>query len=238
MEKGAGVSWEWDVDERTEYESDEALNGLQRIRLRVLHIFFVFYLCFRTQDGSMAYTYYLLCVLCSIRSFVLWHFRNFSLLFLFVFALYGVRTTLLFDIPCKYWNWLNTLQNDKRTNKKKKETRNQHQQWHQQHKNVTLQTHILQTNKIIPLAKGGRLTFAQKQILWGEKCWTVVFKEEIMLQKSFSCPFPMLLQPSLVFLHTHFCRRVKQRKKLFPATHAIGLICFFFVLFPFWFVKI
>lgn len=72
--------------------------------------FLVFYFC-AFEDGK--HGVHTICFVCFVPyvSFVFSHFSLFSP------KMYGVRSTLLFDIPCKYWNWLNTLQNDKRTKK-------------------------------------------------------------------------------------------------------------------------
>lgn len=145
-------------------------------------------------------------------------------------VMYGVRSTLLFDIPCKYWNWLNTLQNDKRTKiSRRKRGININEmaatvERKSRKKEETLQTHInMQTNKIIPSKRGD--SRSQKQILWGEKCWTIVFKE-IMLQKVFRAHFPCCCCcPS--FRYIHFRRRVERKKNFFSSKARDRLVCVF-----------
>lgn len=128
-----GVSWSWSGRGRCRWAHwiriRWGIKWLTTDSFACFTYFLVFYLCFsHTRWKHGVHIVFVFCAL--FRSLLVLSLEYFRIFHSFCVK-YGVRSTLLFDIPCKYWNWLNTLQNDKRMQKKKK-TRNQHQQWRRQ----------------------------------------------------------------------------------------------------------
>lgn len=163
--------------------------------------------------------------ICFVLSFLLC--RAYSTLF----ALHGVRSTLLFDIPCIYWNWLNPLQTD---NKRKRRggIKSSKKERKKERSNV-LQTHIVRTNKISMKKRENSRAHTQKQIR-GEKCWTIVIKETARYQKFFHCCF---VPASHVCWRHSFSHTLcaSEAKKTSLVKHAIALHCCLIYLLLFFF---